>query len=292
MSNLVNVVSKYLSGKEYIPVGILGPYDSSALDAIMKAKEAGWMRPVIIGNWPIEPDRGIKQLAVEGDLRAIRDKALSMLEAGTLAALLHTGPVDEGVLSFIDTLQGGNNTAASYVTLFLSLKENRLTLFTDTLVNRTPGLKEKHCIVLNASRLAQKLGIQRPTVAALAPIEIVNPAIPSTIKAAALAKMCERGQLGDVILEGPLAMDNAESSDAAMHKGISSPVPGNVDIYLFSDLESAMLTTQFVSIAGGIMTAGCLLGTRWPLIIRAPFEPDGAWLPNIALGLLMAVEAT
>ena len=292
MSNLVNAVSKYLSGKEYIPVGILGPYDSSAFDAIVKAKEAGWMRPVIMGKWPIEPDRGIKQLAVEGGRRVIRDKALTMLEAGTLAALLHTGPVDEGVLSFIDTFQGGNNTAASYVTLFLSLMETRLTLFTDTLVNRTPGLKEKHCIVLNASRLAQKLGIQRPTVAALAPVEIVNPAIPSTIEAAALAKMCERGQLEDVILEGPLAMDNAESSDAAMHKGISSPVPGNVDIYLFPDLESAMLTTQFVSIAGGIMTAGCLLGTRWPLIIRAPFEPDGAWLPNIALGLLMAVEAT
>lgn len=293
MKNLISAISDRLSGKKDLPIGILGPYDNSAFKAILKAREAGWITPVILGKWPIKPEENIEQLATDTGIGGIREQAWKMLKAGTLLALLHTGLLDQGLLSFIGALlPKDNNAAASHVTLFRSLKGGRFILFTDTLFNRTPGLREKSCIVLNAAQLARKLRIREPKVAALAPIEIVNPSIPSTIDAAALAKMSERGQLGNVILEGPLAMDNAESSDAAIHKGILSPVPGDVDIYLFPDLESALLSAQFVSLAGAIPTAECILGTMWPVVINSGTGSVESWLCNIALGVLLAEDTT
>jgi len=141
--------------------------------------------------------------------------------------------------------------------------------------------------VENAIRVGKGLGISQPKIAALGPLELVNLSIPSTLDAAMLSKMSERGQFGGAIVEGPLAMDNAESALAARHKGIESPVPGNVDIYLFPDLESANITAQFLGFLGSFQLGGVLAGTRLPIIIRSSLESPDSWLLNIALGLVV-----
>jgi len=135
--------------------------------------------------------------------------------------------------------------------------------------------------------VAKALQIDQPNIAALGPLALVNSSIPSTLDAAILSKMSERNQFGEALIEGPLGMDNAESALAARHKGIDSPVPGNVDIYLFPDLESANITAQFLGHPGPCRMGGVIAGTKLPIIIRSPLESPDSWLLNIALGLIM-----
>ncbi|HID28629.1 MAG TPA: phosphate butyryltransferase, partial [Desulfobacterales bacterium] len=199
------------------------------------------------------------------------------------------GPLNEKFFSLLNEsyTQIKKNHLFSYVSVLMAPKAGRSTLLTDTLINSAPGLREKVDIVENAIQVAKALGIEQPKIAALSPLELVNLSIPSTLDAAILSKMSERSQFGSAIVEGPLAMDNAESAVAAQHKGIDSPVPGNVDIYLFPDLESANLTGQFFAWAGRCPLGGILAGTRFPIIIRSPLESPGSWLLNLALGLIV-----
>ena len=105
--------------------------------------------------------------------------------------------------------------------------------------------------------------------------------------AAILSKMSQRGQFGKSVVEGPLAMDNAESADAAKQKGVKSIVPGNVDIYLFPDAASANITAQFLSFVFQVRFAGILAGTRIPVVVQSSLEQNNSWIYNIALAVLM-----
>ncbi len=269
-------------------VAITGGGDSAAFKAILIARDHGWIDPVACGQPLVGLRPQMDLLLPNAGIREARDGALELWESGEVEALLDTGPLDRDLLSFLDHLTATDNgtRVISYVSVFRSIRDGRLTLFTDTLIHSLPSLKEKAGIIQNAAGVAEALGIEHPKVAALGPIEIVNPAIPSTVDAAALSKMAERGQLGDVIVEGPLAMDNAESAEAAYYKGIESPVPGDVDIYLFPDLESALLSTQFVRCLGPFEVAGVVAGTEAPVIIHSPADSPESWLHNIVLGLL------
>ncbi|RLB23095.1 MAG: hypothetical protein DRG76_05055 [Deltaproteobacteria bacterium] len=283
--NTIFELAKFLKKRT---VAITGRADPAAFKALLTARDRGWLDPLACGQ-SLEPLRPQMDLLLpNADIREARDGALELLENGKVEALLDTGPLDEDLFSFLDHLAATDNgtRVISYVSVFRSVRNGRLTLFTDTLIHTSPSLKEKAGIIQNAASVAEALGIEHPKVAALGPIEIVNPAIPSTVDAAALAKMAERGQQGDVIVEGPLAMDNAESAEAAHHKGIESPVPGDVDIYLFPDLESALLSTQFVRCLGPFEVAGVVAGTKAPVIIHSPADSPESWLHNIVLGLL------
>jgi len=105
--------------------------------------------------------------------------------------------------------------------------------------------------------------------------------------AAILSKMSQRGQLGESVVEGPLAMDNAESAIAAKQKGVESIVPGNVDIYLFPDIESANITAQFLSFVFQVKLCGILTGTGIPMVVQSSLEQNDSWIYNIALAVLM-----
>ena len=267
---------------------ISGQPDPVALTSVLKARERGWVEPVACGSSFTEMASEMKVLCPTADIREARQEALSLAQAEESGLLLDTGPLDAGFFSLVADKKTGHNHehTLSYVSILIAPKDGRLTLLTDTLINNQPGLEEKIAITENAIGMAKALGIQRPKIAALSALELVNPALPSTLDAAILSKMSERGQFGDAVIEGPLAMDNAESASAAKHKEINSPVPGDVDIYLFPDLESANLTAQFLAWVGRRQLCGVLAGTAVPVVIRSPLESSDAWLLNIALGIL------
>ncbi|RLF61212.1 MAG: hypothetical protein DRN37_01415 [Thermoplasmata archaeon] len=270
-------------------VVISGKRDTNALSAILAARDRGWIDPVACGCSLSGLGKEMDVHFADSDMLKARQHALRLLEQGEADALLDMGPSNNRLFSVIDeTLTHTKKShLLSYVSVFRAPKNGRITLLTDTLINSKPGLKEKIEIVENAIRVGKGLGISQPKIAALGPLELVNPSIPSTLDAAMLSKMSERRQFGGAIVEGPLAMDNAESALAARHKGIESPVPGNVDIYLFPDLESANITAQFLGFLGSFQLGGVLAGTRLPIIIRSSLESPDSWLLNIALGLVV-----
>ncbi|MEA3360789.1 MAG: phosphate acyltransferase [Thermodesulfobacteriota bacterium] len=275
--------------KEKLSIVISGKRNPEALSAILTARDQGWIDPVAYGGPLSELRDKMDVHFVDYNTLQARQEALRLLEEGGAEALLDMGPLDSGFFSLLikSNAQIKKNHLLSYVSVFMTPKDGRLTLLTDTLINSAPGVNEKVHIVENAIHVAKSLRIDRPKIAALAPLELVNPEIPSTLDAAILSKMSKRSQFGDAIVEGPLAMDNAESALAARHKGIDSPVPGNVDIYLFPDLESANITAQFLKYLGSCQLGGVLAGTKLPIIIRSSLESPDSWLLNIALGLIV-----
>ena len=158
---------------------------------------------------------------------------------------------------------------------------------TDAAVNIAPDLDTKRDIVRNVIELAHALGIPSPKVAILSAVETVSAKMPSTVDAAALCKMAERQQILGGILDGPLAFDNAISSEAARSKGISSPVAGQADILVVPDLEAGnMLVKQLVYLAGA-QAAGIVLGARLPIILTSRADGETARLASCALAQLL-----
>jgi phosphate butyryltransferase len=176
---------------------------------------------------------------------------------------------------------------ASYISVFQLPKSDKLILVTDTFVNNYPGVTEKQLILVHAIKLAGLLGIEAPKAAVLAAIEQVNPNIPSTLDAAILSKMAERGQFGNAVVEGPLDIDCALSHVAAARKGLKSDVTGNADIYLVPDIESGYLLAQSLVFLGKMEMAGVLMGMTKPVIINLPFVSRENRLVEIALASLL-----
>jgi phosphotransacetylase len=161
-------------------------------------------------------------------------------------------------------------------------------IITDAAVNIFPDLETKRDIIQNAIDLSRALGVEIPKVGILSAVEVVNPKIPSTLEAASLCKMAERGQITGGILDGPLAFDNAISAQAAKIKGITSPVSGDVDILLAPDLEAGnMLFKQLTYLADG-EGAGIVLGTRIPVVLTSRADTVRTRLTSTAVMSIVA----
>jgi len=256
----------------------------------LKARDIGLVDPIFIGRGKyLDGTNGINFIH-EPNLEKAKIKGLEMVIEKEARIFMDPTPLGRSLLMSLDDKRIGlkKRRLISYISIFESLKDGRLTLFTDTYINDNPNLKDKVAIAENAIEIADILGIKRPKIAAIAPLELVNPAIASTIDAAVLSKMSDRGQFGSAIIEGPLGMDNAESVMAARRKGIESPVPGNVDIYLYPDIESAYLTTQFVFVLGKVRHAGMLGGVNIPTVTLTPLDTERSCLLNIALAVMNA----
>jgi phosphate acetyltransferase/phosphate butyryltransferase len=158
-------------------------------------------------------------------------------------------------------------------------------LVTDAAVNIYPTLADKRDIVQNAIDLALRLGIQRPRVAILSAVETVTESIRSTIDAAALCKMAERGQIVGGILDGPLAFDNAVSEEAAEMKGIVSPVAGRADILVVPDLEAGNILAKQLEYLANVQIAGIVLGARVPIVLTSRADKTPARLGSCAIAL-------
>jgi phosphotransacetylase len=161
-------------------------------------------------------------------------------------------------------------------------------IITDAAINIAPDLEEKADIIRNAIDLAHVIGIETPKVAILSAVELVNPAIPSTLEAAALCKMADRGQISGALLDGPLAFDNAINAAAAREKGIVSPVAGQAEILVVPNLEAGNMLAKQLTFLGGADAAGIVLGARVPIILTSRADSLRTRLASCAVAVLMA----
>ena len=161
-------------------------------------------------------------------------------------------------------------------------------IISDAAVNIAPTLEVKVDIVQNAIDLARALSTEQVRVAILSAMETVNPRVPSTLEAAALCKMADRGQITGAILDGPLALDNAISVDAAAIKHIVSPVAGQANVLIVPDLEAGNMLAKSLSFLAGADAAGIVLGARVPIILTSRANSQLTRLASCAVGVLVA----
>ncbi|HWP90723.1 MAG TPA: bifunctional enoyl-CoA hydratase/phosphate acetyltransferase [Thermodesulfobacteriota bacterium] len=277
---------------------VVHPCDKNSLLGPVEAAKRGIIEPVLVG--PEDRIRGVAE--AEGvDLSPYRivptlhshaaaEKAVELARAGEVEALmkgsLHT---DELLAPVVPSATGlRTSRRISHVFVMDVPSYPRMLLITDAAINIYPKLEEKVDIVQNAIDLAHALGIEEPKVAILSAVETVNPKIESTIEAAALCKMADRGQITGGILDGPLAFDNAVSEEAAKTKHIVSPVTGVADILLVPDLESGNMLAKQLSYLAGAESAGIVLGTRVPIVLTSRADSVRSRLASTAVMALVA----
>ena len=165
---------------------------------------------------------------------------------------------------------------------------DRLIFISDAGVVVAPDLEQKVQIVQNAIHVAHALGINLPRVAILAATEVVNPKVPTTLDAASLSKMADRGQIQGGLVDGPLALDNAISPESARIKGVKSEVAGYADILITPDIEAGNVLAKAITYFAEGQMAGVVVGARCPLIVTSRSDARPAKLISIALGVLLA----
>ena len=285
-------------GLEPIRTAVVHPVDTVSLLGAVEAARARLIVPVLIG-----PEHKIRAAAAQAQLDlspyeivttehsdAAAEAAVAMARSGKAEALmkgaLHT---DELMRAVVDHEKGLRTARRmSHVFAIDAPGYPRPLFVTDAAINIYPTLADKHDIVQNAIDLAHALGIAQPRVAILSAIETVTESIRSTLDAAALCKMADRGQITGGIVDGPLAFDNAVSEEAAKTKGIVSPVAGRADIFVVPDLEAGnMLAKQLEYLAEAEM-AGIVLGARVPIILTSRADKTLARLGSCAIALLLA----
>jgi len=212
----------------------------------------------------------------------VRNKKASILMKG----MMGTARILKAILDKDVGLRTNRMLSHAYV---LEVKGyDRIITITDGAMNISPDLNQKAQILQNAIYFCHSLGIEKPKVAVLAALELVNPDMPTTIDAACLAKMSERGQIVGGIVDGPLAFDNAISKEAALHKGVESPVSGEVDILLAPDIEAANIFAKGLVYLAKAQPAGVLLGAKAPVVLVSRSDSAESKLYSIALGVLMS----
>ncbi|MEO7106626.1 MAG: bifunctional enoyl-CoA hydratase/phosphate acetyltransferase [Rhodoferax sp.] len=286
-------------GEDLAPVrcGVVHPCDADSLYAAIEAGRLGLIDPVLIG-----PEARIRELANANgiDLAGIAIESVphSHAAAATAAAMaadhrvqalmkgsLHT---DELLHAVVAQTTLRTERRMSHVFRFDVPTYAKPLFLTDAALNIRPTLAEKADIVQNAILFAQIMGVALPKVAILSAVETVNPAIASTLDAAALCKMAQRGQITGGLLDGPLAFDNAISAHAASIKHITSDVAGDADILVAPDIESGNMLAKQLQYLGGATSAGIVLGAQIPIALSS--RADGA-SARIASALLVKLVA-
>ncbi len=279
---------------------VVHPCDVESLSGAMDSARYGLIVPVLVG-----PEVRIRHLAEEAGLdlshaeivgvehsHAAAEKAADMAAAGEVQMLmkgsLHTDEMIHAVLAR-PALRTGRRM--SHVFRFDVPLYGKPLLITDAALNIRPSLQDKVDIVQNAIDFARVLGVRQPKVAVLSAVETVNPNIPSTLDAAALCKMADRGQITGGMLDGPLAFDNAISARAAQVKHIESPVAGDADILAVPDLESGNMLAKQLEYLGGATGSGLVLGARVPIALTSRADGPMTRVASALLGLLAAHNA-
>jgi phosphotransacetylase/acyl dehydratase len=285
-------------GGTAVATAIVFPVDAPSLLAAVGATAAGYIRPVLVG--PAARIGAVAQAAgvdisglsiVEAaDAAEAAAKAVALARSGDVAMLmkgdLHTETLMHPVLATDAGLRSSRHI--SHVYLVDVPDYPRPLLLTDVAINIRPTLADKVSIVQNAIDFAHLIGIARPRVAILAAVETVNDRMPSTIDAAALCKMVDRGQITGGVLDGPLAFDNAVNEAAAAEKGILSEVAGRADILVVPDLEAGNMLAKTLTFLSGAEAAGVVLGARVPIIVTSRADSPTTRLASCALGVLVA----
>lgn len=281
-----------------ISVAVCHPCDQVSLEGPVEAARAGLIDPILIG-----PEAKIRSVAREFnlDLTGLRivdtqhshesaEKAVAMCRSGEAEALMKGSLHTDEMMHEVASRDKGLRTARriSHVFVMDVPTYPRTLLITDAAINIYPTLEDKADILQNAIELAHVLGVELPKVAILSAVETVYPKINSTIEAAALCKMADRGQITGGQLDGPLAFDNAISEEAARIKKISSPVAGRADILLVPDLEAGNMLAKQLSYLAEADAAGIVLGARVPIVLTSRADSAKARMASCAVAVLFA----
>ncbi len=284
-----------------ITTAVVWPMSEVAMRGAVEAAAAGLIEPTLIG-----PEKAMKALAAKigADISAYpivdaetesqsAEKAVVMCRQGNALALMKGSLHTDELLKPAMQRDTGLRTARriSHVFIMDTPAYARTLLITDAAINITPELEDKIHIVQNAIDLAHALGIPEPKVALLSAVETVNPKIQSTLDAAALCKMADRGQITGGILDGPLAFDTAVSAKAAQIKKLVSPVTGQADILVVPDLESGNMLAKQLEYLGGAQLAGIVLGARVPTILTSRADSAETRLTSCAVAVLLHYAA-
>ncbi len=289
---------KACEGQPPVSCAVVHPCDRDSLLGPIEAARRGLINPVLVG--PEGKIRAVAQ-AESVDLspyplvpvphsHAAAEKAVELARAGEVEALMKGSLHTDELLGAVVPSATGLRTSRrlSHVFIMDVPSYPRMLLITDAAVNILPNLEEKVDIVQNAIDLAHVLGIEQPKVAILSAVETVTSKIESTIEAAALCKMADRGQITGGILDGPLAFDNAISLQAAQIKKIRSPVAGQADILLVPDLEAGNMLAKQLSYLAGAESAGIVLGARVPIVLTSRADSVRTRLASTAVMALVA----
>jgi phosphate acetyltransferase len=283
-----------------IPTAVAHPCEESALTGAVEAAQAGLIEPILVG-----PAAKIEQTARSanvdlGKLEIIdtahsvdsAKKAVELVKAGRAEVLMKGSLHSDELLSAIvsrDGLRTGRRV--SHVFVMDVPTYHKVLIVTDAAINIAPALEDKVDICQNAIDLVASLRhdkSDKPKVAILAAVETVTTKMPATLDAAALCKMAERGQIKGGILDGPLAFDNAISSEAAKTKGIKSPVAGDPDILLVPDLEAGNILAKLLTFLANADSAGLVLGAKVPVILTSRADSVRSRIASCAVATLVA----
>jgi phosphate butyryltransferase len=261
-------------------IALAGAHDTDALSAVVNARRRGIVKAILIGR-KAKIIELLNELGEDPADYVIKEEENDARIAGTACRLVAEGKADipmKGIIqtsafmrAILDKTRGfaPSRSLVSQATVFEFPRENRLMILTDCAINIAPEYPDKVKIIENAVKLAHKLQNPNPLVAVLAPVEVVNPSMQSTIDAAMLSKAAERGQIKGCVIDGPLALDNAISKEAARHKGIVSPVAGKADILVAPDLCSGNIFTKALTYFSRFNTAGTVNGTSAPVVMAS-----------------------
>ncbi|MFP4080301.1 MAG: bifunctional enoyl-CoA hydratase/phosphate acetyltransferase [Ectothiorhodospira sp.] len=283
---------------EPVTMAVVHPVDTQAILGAYESARAGLIHPVLIG-----PEERIRAATDEAEVdisdfelvsvphsHAAAEEAVSLTRSGRIESImkgsLHTDELLRAVLARDSGLR--TERRVSHIMAFDVPTYPRPLFITDAAINIYPTLADKMDIVQNAIDLAHAVGNENPKVAILSALETVNPKIQSTLEAAALCKMAERGQITGGTLDGPLAFDNAVSEAAAKTKHIVSPVAGKADILVAPDLEAANMLMKQLTYLADATGAGIVLGARVPIVLTSRADDAITRMASCALALLAA----
>jgi phosphate acetyltransferase len=278
-------------------VAVAHPCDEVSLESVVEAAKLKLIKPILVG-----PEKRIRAVAAEHGLEISgfeivaaefseesAAKAVDLVREGRAEALmkgsLHTDELMGAVVKRDTGLRTSRRISHCFV---MDVPDHEQPLIiSDAAVNIAPDLNAKVDIVQNAIDLAHALGQREVRVAILSAMESVNPDVPSTLEAAALCKMADRGQITGAILDGPLALDNAISPEAAAIKKISSPVAGRASVLIVPDLEAGNMLAKSLSFLADADAAGIVLGAKVPIILTSRADEETARLASCAVAQLL-----
>jgi phosphate acetyltransferase len=281
-----------------IKVAIAHPCDEVSLEGAVEAARLHIIEPILVG--PAERIRDIAQRAgldISGmeivDTQHSHEsaaKAVELVTAGRVEALMKGSLHTDELMAAVVSRQGGIRTARRISHCFIMdvPRYPDPLIITDAAVNIAPTLDDKVDIIQNAIDLGHAMGAAEVRVAILSAVETVTTKVPSTIEAAALCKMADRGQITGAFLDGPLALDNAISPEAAAVKKISSPVAGRANILVVPDLEAGNMLAKSLSFLAQADAAGIVLGARVPIILTSRADSLLTRLASCAVAVMVA----
>jgi phosphate acetyltransferase len=281
-----------------LKVAVAHPCDAASLGAVLEAVELGIIDPILVGPQgkimaaAAALGNGISgmRLVDAPHSHAAAEKAVELVRAGEAEALMKGSLHTDELMGAVVRREGGLRTARRISHCFVMDVPGHETalIITDAAVNIAPTLEDKVHIVQNAIDLARALHVDPVRVAILSAMETVNPKVPSTIEAAALCKMADRGQITGGILDGPLALDNAIDLGAAKIKKIESPVAGQANVLVVPDLEAGNMLAKSLTFLADADAAGIVLGARVPIILTSRADSTITRLASCAVASLVA----